>query len=106
MRSAHHGKLRPGNGGQRANLELTELRSAVGEDAVDRGHATAQIVGSAELIDRRAQDGADRVADTRSDQQKDRYPKNMRLGEKQQRNAVDRYAKRITGRRAGSAPAD
>ena len=55
---------------QGANLELTALRPA-GEDAIDRGHAPAQLVGRAELIDRSAQNRTDRVADTRAHEQKE-----------------------------------
>ena len=43
-------------------LELPELWSIAGENAVDRRHAAAQFVGRAQLIDGRAQDRTDGVA--------------------------------------------
>jgi len=55
--------------GQRTGLELPKLRPAVGKHAVDRRHAPAQLVRGTQLIDRRAQNRADRVADPHAGKQ-------------------------------------
>ena len=83
------GHLRAEPSGDDAGFKLTELGAAAGENAVDRRHAAAQLVGRAQLVDRRSKNRADRVAGAGKRQHEKRKPEDLGAGEQHRGDSVN-----------------